>query len=164
MTWGELVHRYSRRFVRRLISVLSTIAMVLPCAVLAQAPPAQPQTTNWLSERVEVEVRLKTVAGTTAHLAVFRFGNLGARYLTILVPCWNKVRACPEIAGATVRLYITLPWSQRLNVTRFVLCASSECSLPAISPPIRANPGQSYDLRYDRVNAVWYQPPAVVTP
>jgi hypothetical protein len=140
----------------------AALCIVLLAAPAALAVPVQPQSTDWLSANVETEVRLKKADGTTARLVKPAFPTYNARYFILTEPCWNKSSACPEITGATISLFVKLPWSNRLNVTKYVLCGATVCDMPAFGPLI-AKPGEGYRLRYDRVTARWDPMPSVVS-
>ena len=145
---------------------LTFIALLAATPAAAQSPPpVQPQ--PGLHKLVSVEVRLKGAPtatgeqGSTVRLITFSPQNADSRTFILTQACWNKTAICPAVHAATVRLYLKLPWSTRLNVTRFVLCGSTECTLPHFAP-IQAKPGQAYKFSYDRVEAIWTETPSVV--
>ena len=145
--------------------LLCAIALMMWLPAMAQMPLAKPQASTW-AELVEFEFRLRGVpnaAGTvsTARLIKARFATLNATAFTHTEPCWNTASACPVVASATVRIFIKLPWSTRLNVTKYVLCEASECLLPPFAQ-MQAKVGEGYSFRYNRLTAAWDTPPRVV--
>jgi hypothetical protein len=142
-------------------------------AASAQVPVSQPMSGRWFSNVLEIELRLKgePAAGKqvkavndlpTRRVVRVKFRNYNARYLTYTVPCWNKVSACQSVIAVTYRVMLKLPWSQRLNVTKYVNCQAVECLLAGVFAPLVAKPGEGYSFRYDRVEAVWAPAPNVV--
>jgi hypothetical protein len=122
----------------------------------------------WYNDKVEVELRLKgpattTNASPTIRVATIRFANVNARYFEHVWPCWNTASSCPQVTGVTARIYLKLPWTGRVNVTRYILCNGTECSLPNF-PAIAAKPGEVYALSYDRIKAVWRVTPYITIP
>jgi len=160
----------------RIRSIALTMLLLL-CAghAAGQLPPKvrQQSTMGW-QEQVEFDVRLKGVpiyvdgvqvkpSATVKLVTGLRFKSLQTRYFAYTVPCWNKTAPCPKVAFITIQAFVRLPWNAgRVNVTKYMLCDSAECSLPDIIP-IQAKPGEGYSFRYDRVKAVWDPVPFVVT-
>ena len=151
---------------RRLVA--SLLLALAPALVGAQPPPVQPQ--PGLHNYLEVEVRLKGNPTATNPSPTLKVSNLtgwqptvDARYFNGSIPCWRTAAACPPVVAATARVYLKLPWLlTRVNVTRFVLCDASECLLPPFTVMI-AKPGQAFSFNYDRVDAVWKEPPTVIS-
>jgi hypothetical protein len=133
----------------------------LAFAAWAQMPPVSAQQRNWLHTATDFEVRLKNAGGATVKLVTLKFPSLNNRYFTYTVVCWNTASACPVVASATVRAYVKMPWAGRVNVTRFVLCDASECTMPVFAP-LQAKTGEGYKFTYDRVKALWSPVPSVV--
>ena len=133
--------------------------------VQAQMPLAKPQASTW-AELVEFEFRLKGVPSATGTVATVKlikakFPTLNATKFGLDEPCWNKTSVCPVVVSATAQVFIKLPWSTRLNVTKYVLCEASECLLPPFAQ-MQAKPGEGYRFRYNRLTAVWDTPPSVI--
>lgn len=135
------------------------LALFFGAAQAQTLPPVQPQ--PGLQNLIEIETRLKRADGSTARLLKETPPTIDARTFVAVIPCWNRTTTCPQIVSATVQLYIRLPWSTRMNVTRFVLCNGSECLLPPFAA-LQARPGEAYRFRYDRVSAQWAEPPTVI--
>jgi len=143
---------------RHLFALLA--AASLP--VFAGPPIVQPQSQTWLSDNIEVELRLKTATESTAKVYIARFRKLeDAGRFIVKVPCWNKVSVCPPVASVTIKVFLKVPWIGRANVTRFTLCSQSECSLPAFAA-LQAKPGEAYRFFYNRMTAAWEEAPSVV--
>lgn len=154
-------------------TLCAILAAFFPLLALAQLPAAQPQSVDFLSSVVEMEVRLKTPDGRTAKLyhPTFPKGlNFGVFVRDI--PCWNKASACPAVNAITVQIFLRLPWYDvRYNVTRYVLGKGSEVQLwhddgsaagSPTFPAISAAPGQAYRIRYDRIKGRITPAPSVV--
>lgn len=142
------------------------IVLLFACSAQAQTiPPVQPQ--FGLQALVTLEIRLKgaAVVGSTTpptvRLAKWQPATMDARTFTFTQFCWNTKSSCPQVASATVRVYLHLPWLPNVNVTRFVLCNAPECTLPTFAPLV-AKPGEAYRFSYDRVTAQWVTPPGIV--
>jgi hypothetical protein len=142
--------------------------MLLSFPAFGQAP-VQPQSIGGLAEFVEFDIRFKGVAtatnpAPTVKLAsAVKFPTLEGQYFRHTEPCWNKTSACPVVVSATVQIFVRLPWiGTRTNVTRYLLCAGTECAMPSFQP-MTAKPGEGFQFEYDRVKAVWNGVPSVVS-
>ena len=138
----------------------------------AQVPTSQPTTANWFADLIEIELRLRgapTGAVTqladmpTVKVVTAKMPNYWARNYVYTVPCWNKTTVCPKVIAVSYRVMLKLPWSTRMNVTRFTNCEASECLLAGVFAPLQAKPGQGYSFNFDRIEAVWGAAPAVVS-
>lgn len=147
------------------------LLMLFAMPAMAQVPVSQPTTLNWLGEMVEIELRLRGPSSTTpvtkladlptVKIVTVKFTNYWARNLTYTVPCWNKTTTCPKVLAVSYRVMLKLPWSTRVNVTRYTNCDASECLLAGVFTPLQAKPGEGYSFNFDRVNAVWASQPSI---
>ncbi|MDH4172176.1 MAG: hypothetical protein OEW90_00925 [Betaproteobacteria bacterium] len=144
-----------------------------PVSLGAQVPVSQPTSPNWFGQNLEIELRMKGPPAAGSQVSVLSdlptrriekvvFKDYNARYLNYVVPCWNTKSACPEIIAVTYRVMLKLPWSNRLNVTKYTNCSASECLLAGVFLPLRAKPGEGYSLKFDRVSGLWAETPIVV--
>lgn len=139
-----------------------------PLCAWAQPSPVQPQSDNWLAERIEFEVRLKgdptpTNSFPTVKVTTIKFHGLTGQRFTANIGCWQTASACPKVSAVTVKVFLQVPWIGRVNVSKYFLCKSSECLMPGFTPLV-ANVGQSYSFSYDRIAAKWASAPTVITP